>query len=185
MYGNATDNNANGLLFSLEELEICDTRPKPKPKKIKLQFFENPQNDNEVLFNLQKKYIETKSDAVYWELWQHTAIVAKRIIIKYIKKKGLIWAQDEINDKVSDTCLYLLRRYKTRPNYHITTNFIKAIRESAVHALCYQNSVDKLTFFTGDLTPIENENQIRGNDWDKNYLSIYDKKNGINKGANL
>lgn len=181
MYGNATDNNNIGLLFSLDELEKCDTRPKPKPKpkikKMDLKYFNNPINDNEILFNLQKKYIETKSDAVYWELWQRTAIVAKRIIIKIIRAKGLIWADDEINDKVSETCLYLLRRYKTRPNYYVKINFIKAIKESAIHAVFYQNSFDKMTFYTNDLTPIENENQLRGGeDWDKNYLSIYEKK---------
>ena len=122
-----------------------------------LKYFENPENDNARLFNLQKEYIETRSDAKYWELWQLTAKVAERIIRKTVTRRGLIWADDEINDKVSDTCLYLLRRFKSNKFYYIKINFIEAIKDSIRHALDYQNKIDKQTFYTDDLRTIENE----------------------------
>ncbi|MCQ2387872.1 MAG: hypothetical protein MJ066_05470 [Clostridia bacterium] len=158
MYGNVTETNPEPLLFSLEELEKCDTRPKPpEPPKPKLKYFPNPENDNALLFNLQKEYIETGDEAKYWELWQLTAKVAERIIRKIVIRRALVWADDEINDKVSDTCLYLLRRYKTRKNYYIKDNFIIAIKDSIRHALDYQNSIDKATFYIDNLVTIENE----------------------------
>lgn len=153
-YAIGQNDDAQGFLFSADELEQCDTKPKPI---IKLKSFDNPKNDNEVLFNLQKEFIETGKESTYWQLWQQTALVAERIIKKTVKARRLNWADDEIKDKVSDTCLYLLRRYKTRKNYYVKVNFIEAIKDSARHALDYQNSFDKLTFYSDDLTTIENE----------------------------
>lgn len=160
MYGNAAEALSNApLLFTLEELDKCDT----KHKRPSLKYFENPKNDNEQLFNLQNKYYEArnngeekKADFLYWEMWQLTAKVAERIIKKIVIARGLEFAPDEISDKVSDTCEYLIRRFKTRPNYAITTNWIIAIRDSVRHALDYQTDLDEKTDVLGDFSLINN-----------------------------
>lgn len=169
MYGNAAaanDQDLTGFLFTLEELESCDTRPKKKKKKPfkleELQFFENPKNDNEKLFNLQKKYYEAKAaenekekNIIYWQMWELVAVVGRRIIINKLSGKGLEFAPDEIEDKVSNTCEYLLRRFIYKKNYYVSTNWITAINGSVVHALYYRTNLDKETKLKEDFNLIK------------------------------
>lgn len=157
MSGNAAEAlNNTPLLFSLNELEKCDTKTR---QKLKLKYFEVPKNDNEKLFNLQKLFYdskndddETKTNLIFWQMWQLTAKVAQRIIIKTVQARGLEFAPDEVADKVSDTCEYLLRRFKTYNNYFVSTNWIIAIRDSARHALDYQTKLDSKTVGLADFT---------------------------------
>lgn len=156
----AIADNSQLELFTPEELDTCDTRPQPK-----LKYFPNPSNDNDLLFNLQKEYIEggRKDDAIFWQMWEITARVARRIIIKVVAKRGLIFAPDEIEDLVSNTCEYLLRRLKFKNRYAITTNYIIAIRDSARHALDYQGGeVEKSTVYLNDLKDIDQDLYIEG-----------------------
>ncbi len=133
-------------LFSSAELETCDTRPK---EELVLKTFENPRNDNEVLFNLQYDYLINHNEAAFWQMWELTAKVARRLAIKKIKARGLSFAPDEVENLAADTCEYLLRRfkkkYKSGKQYRIKDNFIIAIKDSLRHALDYQNEIDGRT----------------------------------------
>lgn len=147
MNGFAINQNNAPSLFTLEELEQCDTRPK---KEQVLKYFENPKNDNEKLFNLQWEFITYNQESTYWQLWALTSEVAERIIKKILRKRGIEFAPDEIAEKVDLTCDYLLRRYKTTKGYFISTNFIIAIKDSVRHAIDYRTEIDKNTKFLND-----------------------------------
>lgn len=162
MFGSVAKNSYNEpMLFSVDELNKCDTlHPLPE-----LKYFAEPKNDNEKLFNLQKKYYDARNkgdeksaNALYWDMWLLSGKVAERIIRKIVAARGLEFCDDEVQDKVSETCLYLLRRFNTRINYAVTTNWIVAIKDSVRHALDYQTELEKNTDVMSDFTLIKNGN---------------------------
>lgn len=158
-YGSSTGMTGNALnydftqplLFTDIELEKCDTRPKKPLKVMDLKTFDNPKNDNEILFNLQYRLIKNNDWAAFGEMWQITEKVAERIIVKILKGRKVWRDPEEIADMVQETCEYLLRRYKTRENYYITTNFIIAIKDSVRHALDYKADIKKSTVYLDDI----------------------------------
>lgn len=145
-------------LFTSDELTACDTRPKKPPKVMRLKYYDEPKNDNDLLFNLQYELIKNNNESALWEMWLIGRKVARRIIKKRVAARKLVLAPDEIEELVEETCLYLFRRYKTRKNYYIEHNFITAIQDSIRHALDYQNTTDKLTDYV-------EYNSISGVEW--------------------
>lgn len=138
------------FLFTSEELAAC-TPQAAKPAEVKkadykkLRFFDFPKNDNETLFNFQYLFLKTNDNKYYWELWLLVATVAERLIKNEMLKKGFSLAPDDLEEKKSMTCEYLLRRYKTRNGYYIKDNYISAIKDSVRHALYYRTEIERIT----------------------------------------
>lgn len=145
MYGNATAKLQPSLFDEAELDELAGI------KKPVLKYFPEPKNDNEKLFNLQKQFLESGDKKYFWEMWLLSRHVARNLIIKEMQKKRKKLDESELEEKIEDTCEYLLRRFFTRSNYCVTTNFIIALRDSMRHALYYRTKLDKATCYIDDV----------------------------------
>ena len=125
-------------LFTVRELELC-------ARQIGLKTFQNPKNDNEMLFNLQFDYLVFNDSEAWQKMWLITYKVAERLIVKYCKKHRIYFNNEQITERKLITCEYLLRRYKKGCNYYVRSNFISAIKDASKHALLYKTKLEKKT----------------------------------------
>ncbi len=105
-------------------------------------------NQDDKLFELQEKYLETRSQAAWEEFFILSLQVCKNIVASELLKNKKCFTQEQIDDNALNACIYVLRRYKrigyrrsrTAPkNYRVNVNFITTLKYGVRHALYYSN----------------------------------------------
>lgn len=69
------------------------------------------------------------------------------LIQKERKQKGFFLDCDLYEEKKACAVEYVLRRYKTRFGYCVTSNFISVLRDGVRHALYHRTKADMLVDF--------------------------------------
>lgn len=123
-----------------------EIREQEKKPKAELKYFENPKNDNELLFNYQKEFYDGNEQA-FWKMWMLSEVVVLRIIRGKIRRHPHKYTQEEIEDKKGIAVEYVLRRFKYETGYCVTTNWIDALKCGVKHALEYQTKADRIIDF--------------------------------------
>ena len=97
------------------------------------------ESNNQRLLDLQNDYLDNGNEESWAALWVLSLETCRNIIRGYMSRKGIrYWYDSDFEDKVVESTLYVLRRYKTRPGYRIEKNFISALKYGVQHALFYQ-----------------------------------------------
>lgn len=100
------------------------------------------------LKNLQEKYLETRSQTAWEELFSLAYQVCKNIVVSEYFKHKKFFTQEDVDDNALNACIYVLRRYKNigyrknsaPKNYMITDNYIVTLQYGVKHALYYRNT---------------------------------------------
>ena len=135
-------------LFDIEEITSVNQQIVAKQEKDKrdefyqgaeLPYYDNPQNDTEVMFNLQFRYLKHKDLAARDELYKLGYKVLFRLLWAEMKKKEFRFIDDEQQaDIVSNAFVYVFRRYEKGCGYTVDKNFICVLRGGIRHALQYR-----------------------------------------------
>lgn len=138
-------------LFNVQEVEKENEEKKQKEheeknlaarKQLVIPYFDNPQNDNEMLFNYQYEYIKNNSEKAWGDLITLSFKVTKRLVWLWMKKNKLHLDAIEQDEKTSIAVEYVLRRYKKNIGYCINKNFISALKEGVKHAMLYTTKIE-------------------------------------------
>lgn len=122
-----------------------------------LPFFTSPKNDNEILLNLQRRYLLFNDRRAWGEMWTRCLSIAGKLITIERKAKGLHFSAEELYDRRMDAVTYVLRRYSKKMKgghvYHIRKSFLNALRGGVLHALYYeaQDKPKVKVLYAGDL----------------------------------
>ena len=79
-------------------------------------------HDEAVLFNIQKKYLETKDQKYLGQMYTHMLPYATRIINKMLGANVHI-DEERLQDRIEDTVTYFISYFLKRPDYYITESF--------------------------------------------------------------
>lgn len=123
-----------------------------------LPFYENPETENERLFNLQKRYKET-GPAALGEMYEKLREVAYKLINKISNTDPKVKALPaEIREqKAHDAATYLIEQYIKRPNFVITDNITEYLKKRVLHELYYTRNCDRIVTFTDKLPDVATE----------------------------
>lgn len=135
-------------LFDIEEMtalnqQIVASKEKKQRDEFyqgaELPWYDNPQNDSEVMFNLQFRYLKKKDLAARDELYKLGYKVLFRLLWAEMKKKEFRFIDEEQqSDIVSNAFVYVFRRYEKGLGYTVDKNFICVLRGGIRHALQYR-----------------------------------------------
>lgn len=128
--------------------QIIEARKKINPPR-----YEHPKNDNEWLFNFQYDYIVNGSQEAYGHLLELAFTVTKRLIRRWLAKKGgkVFWDDITQDEKTMEAIVYVLRRYSTTVGWYCSTNFITVLNDGVRHVTKYQTKIEKQTFYCEDV----------------------------------
>lgn len=122
-----------------------------------LPSFDNPKDDNEVLLNLQRRYLVSGDRKAWSEMWTRCLEIAGKLISIEQKEKGLHYSEDEKQSLALDAVAYVLRRY-SKPSgdghiWHVKSSFLNALRGGVLHALYYeaQDKPKVTVIYAGDI----------------------------------
>lgn len=108
-------------------------------KTITLPYFDNPQNDNERMFNLQYRFLKNNDKRAREELFKLGYDVLFRLLWAEMKKKNLSYLdKEQQSDIVANAFIYIFRRYESGKGYAVEKNFICVLRDGIRHALQYK-----------------------------------------------
>lgn len=128
-------------------------------KTLELKWFENPHNDNEQLFNYQYLWIKNKDINAWYKLLELSTNVMQRLLWQYLSEnKGVFWDEITQSEKVSEAVFYVLRRYETQIGWHVSTNFIGALKSGLLHVTRYETKLDQNTVVTDDVNKFRRNN---------------------------
>lgn len=107
-----------------------------------LPHYDRPENDNQRLLNLQRRYLLSGDQRAWAEMWTRCLDIAGKLITIEKKEKGLHYTRDELYDKKMDAVSYVLRRYSKKRDdghiWHVKKSFMNALRGGVLHALYYE-----------------------------------------------
>lgn len=89
------------------------------PEYDKQPYFENPVDDNQRYINAQSKWIETKSETAWAEMWSILDILTRKALTIELHKNGLKFKQEKKEQIVLDVITEILDRYKKLRGYRI------------------------------------------------------------------
>lgn len=147
-------------LFSISDIEnenkkIVEKEHEEKNLKaresLELKRYENPKNENEMLFNFQYDYLKNNDEDSYQKLQEMASLVTERLIWKWMATHKLRLSSEEQTERCSIAVEYVLRRYKTRIGYCVTKNFITTLQKGVEHAMLYKTKLDENTDYIEDL----------------------------------
>jgi len=78
--------------------------------------------DEAILFNIQKKYLETRDQKYLGQMYLHMLPYATRIINKMLGSNVHI-DEEKLQDRIEDTVTYFISYFLKRPDYYITESF--------------------------------------------------------------
>lgn len=108
-------------------------------EKIKLPYFDSPQNDNERMFNLQYRFLKNNDKSAREELFKLGYDVLFRLLWAEMKKKQMSYLdKEQQGDIVANAFIYVFRRYERGTGYAVEKNFICVLRDGIRHALKYK-----------------------------------------------
>ena len=130
----------------------CDKRKQLETKEraqtikrfVDLPFYESPENEEQQLMNYQYQYLNDNSQVGWAKLWELAYKVTGKILANFCKKRHIGFCSDDYEDKVSEAVLYVLRRYKTSPDYCIKKNFVLQLWYGVKHVLDHRTKAEKL-----------------------------------------
>lgn len=125
-------------------------------KKLKIPYFEEPKNDNELLLNYQYRFIKNNDVTAWGQLIDLSFKVTKRLLWKWMKDKKICLDDIEQDEKTSIAVEYVLRRYEKNIGYAIHKSFISALNDGVKHAMLYTTELDKNTKSLDDMYFDEN-----------------------------
>lgn len=120
----------------------------------RLPYFPNPTNDDELLLNYQHDFLKYDDQKAWGKLLELAFTVTQRLVWRYLKKnkKTAKWFDEEDQaEKVTEAVYYVLRRYKTRPDWFVSKNYIGALIGGVWHAMEYATELDKATYSCEDV----------------------------------
>lgn len=120
-------------------------------KKLTLKTYQNPQNENEWMFNLQYEYLKNNDEDSYRKLQEIASLVTERLVWKWMSLHSQRLSVEEQKEKTSIAVEYVLRRYKTRIGYCVTKNFITTLERGVEHAMLYKTKMDVETDYIEDI----------------------------------
>ena len=113
-------------------------------KSVDLPYFEDPKDDNQMMFNLQYQYLKEGNIKARQELFSLSYKVMKRILWNLMKKGGLGYLDEEAQIEIVDTAfIYVFRRYESGNGYTVKKSFISVLKGGIRHALDYTTMKDK------------------------------------------
>lgn len=146
-------------LFDIDEItavnqQLIADKERDKREEIyqgaELPWYDNPQNDNERMFNLQFRYLKEKDTAARDELYTLGYKVLYRLLWAEMKKGIALYGnvkkespykyldEEQQADIVSNAFIYVFRRYEKGLGYTVDKNFICVLRGGIRHALEYR-----------------------------------------------
>lgn len=154
-------------LFNVSQTEKANEEIKEneKLKKIEiarrnmiLPYFENPQNDNELLLNYQFDYIKNNDMVAWGNLITLAYKITKIYVRRFLKNnKGFFLDEYEQEEKVDIAVEYVLKRYKENPTWCVTKNYLSALNNGVTHAMLYKTKSDEVTICTDNVEKILNQ----------------------------
>lgn len=107
-----------------------------------LPHYDRPENDNQRLLNLQRRFLVSNDQRAWEEMWRRCLVIAGKLITIEKKQKGLHFSDEDMYDKEMDAVSYVLRRYRKKRDdghiWHVKKSFMNAIRGGVLHALYYE-----------------------------------------------
>lgn len=117
---------------------------------VNLPHFDTPQDDNERLLNYQYDFLVNGSQEAWNELWKLVEDTAGRMLAHICKQRKVFFTAEKWEEKRTDAAIYLLRRYKTKKDYCIKTNYPLHIWYAVKHVLDYRRKSDGLVTYVSD-----------------------------------
>ena len=137
-----------GDLFDVEEIVeinrniVADREKKGREEfydRTALPYFENPKDDNELMFTLQYRYLKNKDLAARDELYKMGYKLLHRLLWAEMRKSaGLYLDEEQQSELVATAFVYVFRRYEKGRGYTVDKNFIVVLRGGIRHALQYR-----------------------------------------------
>lgn len=103
-----------------------------------LPFFDVARNDNEVMLNMQYRYLMFNDKKAYTVMWVLAQKLCGKFVHKEMKKHNLHFDKDYFEDLVINAVEYVLRRYTTTPGYYVKQSFTSELYNGVRHALWYR-----------------------------------------------
>ncbi len=120
------------------ELFPGETAEQKKNRILKtLKHFEEPSNDNQILLNLQYDFVATGDSTYIWQGWNLMLDTTKRLIKWEMKKKGLVFSREIINEK-SEHAVFLKVK-EVLNGYYVKTSFVASLYDK-VREVLYKQS---------------------------------------------
>ena len=130
-----------------------EIRPCQRPDS-DLPYYDNPENDNELLMNYQHDWIVHADFGSRQKMFELGYKVMKRLLWRKMKKGGVGYLDEEQqSDIVSNAFVYVFRRFDY--GYVVNKNFLTVLNDGLRHALFYRtmaNSETSLDAIKGDYT---------------------------------
>ena len=118
----------------------------PEPKVINFKTFSDPKNGNEKLFNLQKKFFETKDEKLLGEMFMLMLSIAKKLVTIEAGKHKMKVGTQTVDDWATDASIYFIEQIK-KNDLVIETSFVAYLRLQVLKAMFYTTKAEQFEKF--------------------------------------
>lgn len=118
-----------------------------------LKYFPEPANDNELLFNYQRRWF-FGDESAWGDLIRTAYVVCMKLISRYLrenKRHGIYWDSITKKEKAMEAMVYVLRRYNSNVGWCVTTNFITVLQDGVRHATEYTTKILNAVVYVEDV----------------------------------
>lgn len=131
-----------GKWVQLTLFDLPEEEPEYKAPEVgNLPYFENPRNDNEILFNLQHDYYEGDKTALS-KMYGLLSDIAPKVVNIESKKRKLILTKLRM-EEVGEEAVMIFVEGVLQKNLVIKKSFIAYLRLQVLRALFYQTKAQK------------------------------------------
>ena len=121
----------------------------PEPDYSEMPHFDNPQNDNERLLQLQYEYRVNGNRKALDSIFLLGLEICKKLVSKETRRNRHIkhLSLEERNEKAMDAVSYVISSYLKKPAWYLRKSFMGYLYMRVVHELYYRRKVDEIVDF--------------------------------------
>lgn len=82
------------------------------------KLYENPQNENEIFFNLQAEWLKNRNPKAWSKMWEIVDLLARKALTKELHRRHVTIDSDRFEEIVNNVTDVLLSRYQKYCGYY-------------------------------------------------------------------